>query len=175
MDEMITLKADCEKCAALCCVALHIDESSSFKISKPAGEACPNLNANGACVIHNDLKSYGFSGCVSYDCLGAGQRVTQEVFGGRSWLAEDELRERMTRAFMVMTRIHALLEMLNEAKKLPLDANEQRALADLAAMLNPTEGWSEESLRRAPIDQMVSDVKSFLRTLKRHVTAKNTA
>jgi len=67
------------------------------------------LKTSGACAIYQDRTKYGFGGYVSYNCNGAGQRVTQEVFGGRRWLAEPHLKDRMTRAFSVMTRIHALL------------------------------------------------------------------
>jgi len=103
---MDPLVADCHRCAALCCVALAFDRSASFAFDKPAGEPCPSLRGK-LCVIHDDLEARGCSGCARYDCAGAGQRVVQEVFGGRS---EDPAR--MADAFRVMRDVQELRVLL---------------------------------------------------------------
>ncbi len=36
------LRADCGRCAGLCCVAPAFTASADFAIDKPAGQPCPN-------------------------------------------------------------------------------------------------------------------------------------
>ena len=79
MDEDASLRADCGRCAGLCCVALAFDRSALFAEHKPAGAACRYLNAADRCAIHANRAEHGFAGCAGYDCLGAGQLVTQEL------------------------------------------------------------------------------------------------
>ncbi len=172
MTDAIDLKADCTRCAALCCMAPAFDKSLSFGIDKPAQTPCPNLDEAGACVIHEKLTERGFSGCVAYQCFGAGQRVTQDIFAGRSWLAEPQLKASMTRAFMALRQIHELLAMLAEAGKLPLDAAERRTLTELAGAMQPAGGWSEETLASAPLEEMAAQTHQFLQSLRRHVSAR---
>lgn len=74
---MIELAADCSSCRGLCCRALPFTRSADFAIDKPAGVSCPNLAANFRCQIHAELLPRGFGGCVSFDCFGAGQRVSR--------------------------------------------------------------------------------------------------
>ena len=112
------LRADCARCAGLCCVAPTFAASADFAIDKPAGQACPNLGDDCRCAIHQDLRGRGFAGCSVFDCFGAGQAVVQQTFGGRDWLRSPELAEPMFAAFSVMRQVHELLWYLAEA--LPL-------------------------------------------------------
>ncbi|KFD44577.1 hypothetical protein IU11_00975, partial [Cellulosimicrobium sp. MM] len=77
--EQLDLRSDCSRCTGLCCVGLHLVRSADFAIDKPAGTPCPNLRTDFGCGIHARLPESGFPGCVAYDCLGAGQRVTAAV------------------------------------------------------------------------------------------------
>ena len=83
------LRADCEGCVGLCCVALPFTASSDFAVGKAAGEPCRNLTQDHRCGIHDRLRESGFSGCVVFDCYGAGQRVTarQDVPAGPGMFA----------------------------------------------------------------------------------------
>jgi uncharacterized protein YjbI with pentapeptide repeats len=76
------LRADCERCFGLCCVAPAFSASADFAIDKDAGCPCPNLQADFRCAIHDRLRQRGFAGCTVYDCFGAGQKVAQVTFGG---------------------------------------------------------------------------------------------
>ena len=79
------LAADCSRCVGLCCVAPAFAASVDFAVDKPAGDPCPNLEADNRCGIHARLRESGFPGCVVFDCFGAGQRVTQELLPGTDW------------------------------------------------------------------------------------------
>ena len=105
------LEADCTACAALCCVAPAFAKSSDFAINKPAGKACPNLADDFRCGIHQQLEPRGFHGCVVFDCFGAGQRITQETFGGRDWRSAPE----MLATLPIMRQLHELMWYLTEA------------------------------------------------------------
>jgi hypothetical protein len=157
-----TLSADCARCAALCCMALAFVRSDLFGIDKAAGEACANLDACGRCAIHGARAEQGFAGCVAYDCLGAGQRVTQDLFGGRSWLEEPALRAPMAQAFAVVYRAHGLLLLLREARRLPLSGAEGRRRARLEAALDAA---GADPRRIAALE---AATEGFLRTLRRH-------
>jgi hypothetical protein len=102
------LRADCAACAALCCVAPGFEVSAEFPIRKPAGEACPNLTGEFRCGIHVRLRDEGFSGCVAYDCFGAGQRATR-AFDGRTWRTEPAVARAMFRSFDILRGLHEIL------------------------------------------------------------------
>nr|BFE68040.1 hypothetical protein GCM10020092_013410 [Actinoplanes digitatis] len=66
----LELRADCGRCAGLCCVAPAFARSADFAIDKPAGRPCPNLAEDFRCGIHERLPEKGFRGCVVFDCFG---------------------------------------------------------------------------------------------------------
>jgi hypothetical protein len=113
------LHADCARCAALCCVVPGFSRSSDFAIDKPPVTPCPNLLADHRCGIHDLLRERGFAGCTVYDCFGAGQRVTQQTFGGASWQDDPELLPAMAEVFPQVRLLHEVLRYLVEARGLP--------------------------------------------------------
>jgi hypothetical protein len=123
------LKADCARCAGLCCIAPAFARSSDFAIDKPAGRPCPNLGDDFRCGIHTELRERGFPGCVAFDCFGAGQRLIQETFDGRA-------DPRALTLLPLMRGLHELMWYLTEALKL----HEARRLwPELTAALEATE------------------------------------
>jgi uncharacterized protein YjbI with pentapeptide repeats len=124
------LRADCRRCAALCCTAPAFAASADFALDKPAGQPCLHLGADLRCRIHARLRAQGFPGCAAYDCFGAGQRVTQETFGGQDWRQAPEVAGLMFAAFSRMRQLHELLWYLGEAESVssgPLRASLRRA------------------------------------------------
>jgi uncharacterized protein YjbI with pentapeptide repeats len=109
------LRADCSRCAGLCCVAPAFSASSDFAITKPAGTPCPNLGADFGCTIHAQLRPRGFPGCTVFDCFGAGQKVVQGTFDGRNWRDTPAIASQMFASFHVMRDLHELLWYLTEA------------------------------------------------------------
>ena len=109
------LRPDCDKCTGLCCVAPAFSVSADFPIDKPAGQPCPNLGADFRCGIHASLRDRGFRGCAAYDCFGAGQWVSQEVFAGADWRADPGIAPRLFAVFSIVRQLHELLWYLTEA------------------------------------------------------------
>ncbi|MBX3484761.1 hypothetical protein [Phenylobacterium sp.] len=153
-------RADCGRCAALCCVAFHFERSDQFGVDKAAGEPCPHLDDAGGCAIHGRRIDRGFRGCVGYDCLGAGPWVTQVLFGGRSWLQDGALLKGMVEAFLAAERGRRLLLMLREAGKLDLPPGERRRLGRLEAAV---EAAMADAAALASLD---AEAKLFLRSLR---------
>lgn len=140
---MSTLRADCADCFGLCCVAPAFARSADFAIDKPAGDPCPNLLVDFRCGIHERLRPQGFPGCTVFDCLGAGQKVAQVTYQGRSWRDAPGTATEMFDVFAVMRQLHEILWYLTEAAaKVPaddvtatLEEVEELTLADAKALL----------------------------------------
>ena len=119
MPDLATLRADlaadCSRCVGLCCVAPAFAASADFAIDKPAGTPCPNLQADSRCGVHDRLRDRGFPGCTVFDCLGAGQRVTQQTMAGADWRSDPGTATAMFAVFGVMRQLTELLWHLTEA------------------------------------------------------------
>jgi uncharacterized protein YjbI with pentapeptide repeats len=130
----LSLRADCDSCFALCCVAPAFSASADFAISKGAGQPCPNLQQDFRCGVHTRLRPLGFPGCTVYDCFGAGQKVSQSTFGGRDWRQDRRTAEQMFAVFPIMRQLQELLWYLTEALTLqavrPLHGELSRAIDD---------------------------------------------
>jgi uncharacterized protein YjbI with pentapeptide repeats len=111
----LALRADCEHCFGLCCVAPAFSASADFAIDKGAGQPCPNLQSDFRCGIHQSLRQRGFPGCAVYECFGAGQKVAQVSFGGQDWRSAPRNAKRMFEVFAIMRQLHELLWYLTEA------------------------------------------------------------
>jgi uncharacterized protein YjbI with pentapeptide repeats len=130
------LRADCERCFALCCVAPAFARSSEFAIDKPAGVACPHLCDDHRCSIHDRLRPEGFAGCAAYDCFGAGQRLARGTFEGRDWRIHHEVAAPMMAALPVLRGLHELLWYLGQAAEL---GSSEPLMAELATVLGQVE------------------------------------
>ncbi|MDP2349663.1 MAG: pentapeptide repeat-containing protein [Chloroflexota bacterium] len=111
----LELRADCNRCVGLCCVALAFAAAADFAFDKQPGDPCVHLGPDSQCAIHARLRDEGMSGCVAYDCFGAGQHLTQVTFQGGDWRQSPETAERMFDAFTVMRQLHELAWYLTEA------------------------------------------------------------
>jgi len=138
-----TLRADCERCFGLCCVAPAFAASADFAIDKDAGRPCPHLQPDFRCGIHRALRQRGFPGCAAYDCFGAGQKVAQVTFAGRDWRRAPQTARQMFEAFTIVRQLHELLWYLSEA----LELEPARPLyPELGAALDETERLTHGSL-----------------------------
>lgn len=58
------LRADCEKCFGLCCVALYFSASGGFPTDKEAGHPCINLQSDFHCRVHACLAELDLKGAA---------------------------------------------------------------------------------------------------------------
>lgn len=168
MRPLPALEPDCAACTALCCMAPAFDAGEEFALDKPALAPCPNLQGH-ACRLHDRLETTGFVGCLRYDCLGAGQRLTAEVFPGADWQADPELRAPMAEAFLALHRVHAGLELLLAAGALDLPDELAEEHAALIAAYHPEPGWSAQALAGFAASALPRRLADFLTALRDHV------
>ncbi|RFU43201.1 pentapeptide repeat-containing protein [Actinomadura logoneensis] len=158
------LRADCARCFGLCCVTLPFTRSSDFALTKPAGRPCVNLAADHRCTIHSRLAGSGFTGCTVYECLGAGQKLSQHTFGGRDWRADPDLVPLMTAAYPRMRHLHELLWHLHHAAALP-GAEPVRARVTAAiATLDDLTHQDADTLLAADLPTLHESAAELLRT-----------
>lgn len=162
----LSLTPDCSRCAALCCVVLAFDRGAMFAYGKPACAPCRHLQAGGGCDIHPDRERLGFRGCIAFDCAGAGQYVTQVMFGGRSWRDDPDLVRPMGEAFAAMLNVHEQLALLSQARQLALPEDVLRKLEGLEQALQPAADWTLEDVRAQRVERAIADVRAFLPTLR---------
>jgi hypothetical protein len=159
-----SLRADCARCAALCCVALGFEASPAFAFTKPAGEPCAHLTPSHRCRVHATRAEQGLGGCVRYDCLGAGQH-TAELFGAVRALEA-------LAAFEVLREVHRLLELLSVAEHLGLGDDVRARCEELRAELAvPTRA----ALDALDLARATARVEAFLRSLAPRLTARRNA
>lgn len=162
------LTTDCSQCAALCCMALAFDQGREFAFSKNPGEPCHNLSGH-RCTIHQNLANAGFAGCVAYDCLGAGNRVVQEVFAGRSWQQDSRLVGPMMEAFAAMREVHKRIDRLRAAHDFVLAPEDDQTRTQLLAQLENKQ-WDEGELNEFHTG-LALDVDMFMFKLKEYFPA----
>ncbi|MEE2523764.1 pentapeptide repeat-containing protein [Pseudarthrobacter sp. J75] len=115
------LRPDCANCFALCCTAFGFSRSADFAVDKPPATPCANLADDFSCTIHASLPARGFRGCTVFDCFGAGQAVSQQLFDGVSWRANPSSRTEMFAAFGIVRQLHEMLWHLDEAGRRTFD------------------------------------------------------
>ncbi|GAA0276619.1 pentapeptide repeat-containing protein [Cryptosporangium japonicum] len=157
------LRPDCANCAALCCVALPFARSADFAVDKPGGRPCANLTSDDRCGIHARLRTSGYTGCTVFDCLGAGQHVTQHTFGGSSWRDSPDLAVRMFETFPVVRRLHELRWYVEEALGLPAAAELHAELTGAAERLRVLADGSPDELRACDTDALRAELTPLLR------------
>lgn len=109
------LRADCAACTGLCCVVSPFDALQGFGFDKPAHTPCHHLCDDFTCGIHHKLADSGFRGCMVFDCHGAGQRVSQQLFPGQDWRDSAETAQQMFDAYERMRGLHDLMALLYTA------------------------------------------------------------
>lgn len=177
-----SLRPDCANCFALCCTALGFSRTTDFAIDKPAGTPCQNLASDFSCTIHDSLRPRGFRGCTVFDCFGAGQNVSRNLFQGISWKADTATANTMFLSFKAVRQLHEMLWYLAEATSRTFDpdtshqANELRmtienAMAETQQVLSLDLGDMHARVRSVLMDVSEEVRSSYLATGDDHLHA----
>jgi hypothetical protein len=170
-DRRGALRADCSRCAALCCVAPAFARSADFAVDKPAGQPCHHLQADFRCGIHAVLRESGFPGCTVFDCFGAGQQVTQVTFGGRTWRDEPQIAGPMFAVLPVMRQLHEALWHLADALSRPAAAALHDRLTVVRDDVERLTAGSPEELAGLDVGGVRRDVGELLEQVSELVRA----
>jgi uncharacterized protein YjbI with pentapeptide repeats len=165
MVSMSNLEPDCARCVGLCCVALPFRVSHGFAFAKDAGELCLHLDGDYRCSIHATLRENGMGGCTAYECFGAGQHVTQMVYGGASWRGAPDGGAEMFEVFAVVQRLHEMLVLLGEAADLAPDP----ALGRLRERIGARTRGRPADILDTELDRLAVQVGEVLREVSRSV------
>jgi hypothetical protein len=130
-----SLEPDCARCVGLGCVAPSFTRSGDHAFSIPEGEACRNLTKNFQCGVYPNLVEQGFPGCKAFNCLGAGQKVMQNMFPGADWRADADVRNRMFAAFFIVKKLHELIWALLKLATLCPDTDLRSQINEKASAL----------------------------------------
>ncbi|WP_285038690.1 pentapeptide repeat-containing protein [Plantibacter sp. lyk4-40-MEA-4] len=160
-DGRSALRANCADCFALCCTAFGFQRSTDFPIDKPVGTPCLNLADDFSCTIHESLRPRGFRGCTVFDCFGAGQLVSQELFGGTSWRERPDTSAEMFATFSVVRQ-------LQEMRWYLVGAAERTTASDLMAHISRLRTGIQRTLDGGTSEVLACDVDS-LRAEVRHL------
>lgn len=140
-----TLKIDCGNCCALCCAALWFSRSEGFPADKAAGNPCTLLAADFRCSVHGSLAQRGLTGCMAYDCFGAGQKTARDLFAGTDWRTAPDRANRMYAVFLKVFRLHQMLWYLAQAAGISC----ARPLRDeIGALISENERFTREGAER---------------------------
>jgi uncharacterized protein YjbI with pentapeptide repeats len=162
-DATPALEADCSRCFGLCCVALPFARSADFPVDKVGGEPCRNLLADHRCGIHDRLLEGGWRGCVTFDCFGAGQQVSQVTFRGVSWRDAPATAPKMYAVLPVMRQLHEMLAHLGEALALDPDEPTRAGLTTAAEEVRVATTGSPDDLLAVDLVAVRSRVGGLLR------------
>jgi hypothetical protein len=171
VDRRADLRADCGRCVGLCCVALPFARSTDFAFDKAAGMPCPHLTRDDRCEIHARLRGEGFPGCEVFDCFGAGQRVVQVTFGGRSWRDGPEVARGMFDAFGTLRAVHEMRWYLADAADRDLPDELTREVAEAAERLATVSNAGAEELARFDVNGVRAEVGALLDRVSARVRA----
>ena len=139
-------RSDCARCAALCCIAYPSEDMPGFAAAKEAGQPCPKLGGDARCTIYTDRAEQGFTGCIRFECFGAGQHVVQTLFEGRDWRDQPELLGPMVESFLAMRPVSDLAFLVAHALATEPGAETTARLEELDSELRAVAS-SRETLR----------------------------
>ena len=160
-------KSDCTRCAALCCIAYPSDDMPGFAASKAGGEPCPKLASDGMCTIYDRRTEEGFSGCIRYECFGAGQHVVQQLFDGRDWRDDAGLLGPMIDAFLAMRPVSDAAFLVRTALTANPPAEARAKLADLEIELAQLAASAETLRDTRRLGRIEQDIRRIYATLDR--------
>jgi Pentapeptide repeats (8 copies) len=102
------------------------------------------------------------AGCTVFDCFGAGQRITQQTFGGQGWRAAPEIAAAQFAVLPVVRQLHEMLWYLTEAAELPEAAPLREAVRSVRARTEELAGGTAERLRALDVARHRADVGELL-------------
>ena len=127
------------------------------RVDKPGGRPCLNLLDDDRCGIHATLREDGWPGCTVFECLGAGQQVSQVTYAGVSWRENDNLAE-MGAVLTVMRQLHEMLVHLDEVERRTPDPE----AASVRTRVEELTGADPETLLTADVDDLHEQVGGLL-------------
>lgn len=167
------LRIKCEDCCALCCTALFCMKSDGFPQDKQSGVPCIHLKQNHQCNIHENLCERRLMGCMRYDCCGAGQMVTQNIYKGRSWHNDDVDNNQMFMVFNKIHQIHQIVWYLLEAYDITKSDIVRTEVENLICKYERMQSYTPEEILNENIDQFQKKANMYLKKVMNEILKRN--
>lgn len=129
--------SDCSRCCGLCCIVPAYRACQGFAVNKQADRPCRHLQRCGDCSIHDHRQELGYEACTGFDCHGAGQWITQHLFGGASWFDSPDVAAEMSAAYRYWLPRFEAAALIEVALPLVADAERPALLARIELLLDP--------------------------------------
>lgn len=171
-DPRAHLRADCSRCAGLCCTVPGFARSADFAFDKPPRQPCRHLGEDFRCGVHASLRDLGMPGCTVFDCFGAGQHVVQVRYGGRDWRTDPTVTASMFDDFGPARDLHELRWLLAEADERATDTDLRDRAGALDARVVDT---LAHDLAFAATSALREETGDLLRELSRRLRADRPA
>jgi uncharacterized protein YjbI with pentapeptide repeats len=168
-----SLVADCANCVGLCCVALAFERSDDFAFTKDAGTECRNLDVDYRCRIHPLLRAEGMKGCTVFDCHGAGQKVSQTIFGGASWRDSPGTADAMFAVFRIVRQLHEMLWYLRAASR--AESNTRAEIESMYETIDSLSRLTREDILALELDSIRQLVNPLLSAVSESTRSKAVA
>jgi uncharacterized protein YjbI with pentapeptide repeats len=159
------LKIDCSNCCGICCIALYCSKAEGFPADKEAGTPCKNLMPDFRCRAHTKLPQLKLKGCMAFDCMGAGQKVTQNIFGGANWHTSPQYEEQMFQGFFKVYQLHQMLWYLMDGKCI---LSAEPLTEEIVALIDENRrmtGLSPDEILMLNLDAYQADVNHVLKEI----------
>lgn len=174
IQKLKAMKADCQRCCGLCCVSLHFAKSEGFPENKRAGLPCTQLTESHRCRIHAKLKQQKMKGCIGYDCFGAGQRVTQDLYDDHAWNDDTVSTKEMFDVFHNVYQLYQIRFFLLEALYINTSVHTQEELQKCLLVNEEICNASPSLIVTYPIDTYRDNVNHLLKAVcKTHCKGSN--
>lgn len=157
-----SFKSKCDACLGLCCVALFFSKTDGFPHDKKAGEPCQHLSTIHKCDVYQNLKQLGYNGCISFECFGAGQKISRFTFANQDWRIKLEISKNMFESFQVIRQLHEMIQYVAEAiQRIETITIHDRLTETLLKLIDTTNRSSEE-LTELNLDVLHNEVDILL-------------
>jgi hypothetical protein len=166
-----SLADECQRCIGLCCVAPGFQRSAEFAIDKPPGTACPHLDGNHRCTIHEHLAARGFPGCVAYTCRRAGPALVaahRQASPARPTQPADLYGD-----LFLMRSLHELVWLMRTATGYPLPEDLATRLRDSLARLEGHAVSAAAGISVADVTHAREQVNPLLLEISGHLRGPN--
>ena len=152
MDEELTI--DCQKCSGLCCVALCFRKIDGFPADKGDGIPCSKLKTDFSCSIHDRLEELSLKGCLSYDCIGAGQKTTWLFRDFGDWEKRPDHKKEIFEVFGRVFQLHQFLWYLKDVACIIDDEQDIRQVEELRQEIS-------RLTRKCPAEIIEADMEEY--------------
>ena len=107
------------------------------------------------CEIHKRLAELNLKGCLTYDCFGAGQKVTQSVYQNIDWQKNPDRADEIFKVFIIVTKLHQILWYLIQASTICDDS-------DLMSVFNQLIEENKKMTNMTPQEILMIDVQGYM-------------